>query len=70
MSGLVAQNFAVGYTIIGLCIGLGLIAVCVPRRRKPFSLEDPTTEKRVKVVVHQAAGSIQKKSTYAQQRKG
>ena len=63
---LLAQNFGIGYAITALGIGLGLVAVCVPRFRKRYDkvLYGQKEEQRKKTVRHSAAGSAQHRAKY------
>ncbi len=65
---ILAQDFLIGYLVIGLGMGLGLLAVCIPRPRK-FYDPDAGAELRRKVIRHEAAGSLQKQSKYSQRRR-
>lgn len=59
---LLAQNFAMGYFIMAMGIGLGVLAVIIPRPRKRF---DPFPKKAVKRTVrHADAGSLRQTSRY------
>jgi hypothetical protein len=43
---LLAQNFMVGYLMVGLCVLLGLLVIAIPRPRRKFKVEQRTVVRR------------------------
>ncbi len=65
---LAQQNLTIGYVITGLGVGLGLLAVCIPRPRSKFATAAERQVKK-KSVRHSTAGSLQQRSKYGQHKK-
>jgi len=66
MIDLIAQNTLIGNLIIWLCVGLGLLAVCIPRPRKRYVLQRDQQKKSRR---HEEAGSLQRQSRYGARRR-